>query len=51
LKNLTNYSNMNKHEEIKNLLEASRSMLAYNNKLLREDIKNRYQGRRKNERY
>ena len=31
---------MNKHEEIKNLLEASRSMLAYNNKLLREDIKN-----------
>jgi len=30
---------MNKHEEIRNLLEASRSMLAYNNKLLREDIK------------
>lgn len=31
---------MNKHDEIKNLLEASRSMLSYNNKTLREDIKN-----------
>ena len=31
---------MNKHDEIKNLLEASRNMLSYNNKTLREDIKN-----------
>lgn len=31
---------MNKHDEIKNLLEASRSMLSYNNKTLREDIQN-----------
>ena len=31
---------MNKHDEIKNLLEASRSMLSYNNRTLREDIKN-----------
>jgi len=31
---------MDKHEEIKNLLEASRNMLSYNNKILREDIKN-----------
>jgi hypothetical protein len=31
---------MDKHDEIKNLLEASRNMLSYNNKILREDIKN-----------
>jgi len=31
---------MDKHDEIKNLLEASRNMLSYNNKLLREDTKN-----------
>jgi hypothetical protein len=30
---------MDKHDEIKNLLEASRNMLSYNNKILREDIK------------
>lgn len=30
---------MDKHDEIKNLLEASRKMLSYNNKTLREDIK------------
>lgn len=30
---------MNKHDEIKNLLDASRKMLSYNNKILREDIK------------
>jgi hypothetical protein len=29
---------MNKHDEIKNLLKASRNMLSYNNKVLREDI-------------
>jgi hypothetical protein len=31
---------MDKHDEIKNLLKASRDMLSYNNKTLREDIKN-----------
>jgi hypothetical protein len=30
---------MNKHDEIKNLLEASRKMLSGNNKILKEDIK------------
>lgn len=30
---------MNKHDEIKNLLKASRNMLSYGNKLLKEDIK------------
>jgi len=30
---------MDKHDEIKNLLKASRNMLSYNNKNLREDIK------------
>ena len=30
---------MDKHDEIKNLLKASRNMLSYNNKILREDIK------------
>lgn len=30
---------MDKHDEIKNLLKASRNMLSYNNKTLREDIK------------
>lgn len=30
---------MDKHDEIKNLLKASRDMLSYNNKTLREDIK------------
>ena len=30
---------MDKHDEIKNLLEVSRNMLSYNNKILREDIK------------
>ena len=30
---------MNKHDEIKNLLEASRKMLSANNKILKEDIK------------
>jgi hypothetical protein len=29
---------MDKHDEIKNLLKASRNMLSYNNKVLREDI-------------
>ena len=29
---------MDKHDEIKNLLKASRNMLSYNNKILREDI-------------
>jgi hypothetical protein len=31
---------MNKHDEIKNLLKASRNLLSYNNKTLREDTKN-----------
>jgi hypothetical protein len=30
---------MDKHDEIKNLLKASRNMLSYNNKTLREDVK------------
>ena len=30
---------MDKHDEIKNLLKASRNMLSYNNKTLKEDIK------------
>jgi len=30
---------MDKHDEIKNLLKASRNMLSYGNKLLKEDIK------------
>ena len=30
---------MDKHDEIINLLKASRNMLSYNNKILREDIK------------
>jgi hypothetical protein len=30
---------MDKHDEIKNLLKASRNMLLYNNKTLREDVK------------
>jgi hypothetical protein len=30
---------MDKHDEIKNLLKASREMLSYNNKTLREDIR------------
>ena len=30
---------MNKHDEIKNLLKASRNMLSYGNKLLKEDIR------------
>jgi hypothetical protein len=30
---------MNKHDEIKNLLEASRKMLSFHNRILREDIK------------
>ena len=31
---------MDKHDEIKNLLKASRNLLSYNNKTLREDTKN-----------
>jgi hypothetical protein len=31
---------MDKHDEIKNLLKASRNLLSYNNKILREDTKN-----------